>query len=48
MMIYTNLDKLDIGARKSAMPKTGVNGIRSLDHVGGNAGGSAAKGVNHS
>jgi hypothetical protein len=48
MMEYVPFDNLSIGARKSAMPKGGANNIKSLSHVGGNAGGSAAKGVNHS
>lgn len=33
-MVYTNIEKMDIGARPSGMPKGGVNGIRSLEHVG--------------
>jgi len=47
MMEYVPFDNLGIGARKSAMPKGGANNIKSLSHVGGTAGGSSAKGVNH-
>jgi hypothetical protein len=45
MLEYPPFDNLDIGARKSAMPKGMKNGM-SLDHVGGSAG-NAGKGVNH-
>lgn len=37
MMEYVDFNRMGIGARKSAMPD-GLNGIRSLDHVGKNAG----------
>jgi|HubBroStandDraft_6_1064221.scaffolds.fasta_scaffold23820_2 hypothetical protein len=47
LMVTVPFDNLGIGARKSAMPKGGANNIRGLDHVGGSAGGSSAKGVNH-
>lgn len=38
-MVYVATDKMDIGARKSAMPKTASEGPRSLEHTGGSAGG---------
>lgn len=38
MMEYTNLDKLDIGARKSGMPNSASDGPKGLEHVGGSAG----------
>ncbi len=37
-MEYVPFDKLDIGARSSGLPKGTMNGIKSLEHVGGSAG----------
>jgi hypothetical protein len=34
LMEYTNLDTMDIGARPSGLPKGGVNGMKSIQHVG--------------
>lgn len=36
-MEYVNFDKLGIGARSSGLPKESINGIKNLDHVGGDA-----------
>jgi hypothetical protein len=38
IMIRVNLDKMDIGARSSGMPKGGLSNGMSLDHVGSSAG----------
>lgn len=40
LMEYVPFDTLDIGARKSGLPKDGKKGDLALDHVGGTAGGS--------
>lgn len=37
-MEYTTFDKMGIGSRTSGLPKSGTNGIKSLDHVGDSAG----------
>lgn len=37
MMEYTSFPTMGIGARKSGLPKDGVNGAKSLDHVGSSA-----------
>jgi hypothetical protein len=34
LMEYTQFPQMDIGARPSGMPKGGVSGIKSLEHVG--------------
>ena len=34
MMEYVEFDKMDIGARPSGQPKGGVNGAKSIEHVG--------------
>ena len=39
MEYVADFTKLGIGARSSGLPKESVNGIKSLDHVGGSAGG---------
>ena len=39
IMEYPPFDKLGIGARASGMPKSGTNGVKSLDHVGGTTSG---------
>ena len=39
LLVYVATDKMDIGARKSAMPKTASEGPKSLEHTGGSAGG---------
>ena len=39
MSYVEDFSKLGIGARSSGLPKEGVNRIKSLDHVGGSAGG---------
>lgn len=39
MEYVEDFTKLGIGARSSGLPKEGVNNIKSLDHVGGSAGG---------
>jgi hypothetical protein len=33
MMEYVEFDKMGIGARPSALPKGGINDIKSLEHV---------------
>jgi hypothetical protein len=38
MMEYTKLTDMDIGARRSGMPKTVSSGPRSIEHVGKSAG----------
>ena len=38
LMIYTNIEHMDIGARNSGKPKTASTGPKGLDHVGGSAG----------
>lgn len=43
MMVYINTEKMDIGARPSGLPKNDVGGIKSLEHVGKEARGSAKK-----
>jgi hypothetical protein len=40
-MEYVEFEKMDIGARPSGLPKGGVAGIRSIEHVGKEARGSA-------
>ena len=37
-MVYVPTDNMDIGARKSGMPKSASAGPKSLEHVGGSAG----------
>ena len=37
LMEYTSFPTMGIGARKSGLPKDGVNGVKSLDHVGSSA-----------
>lgn len=44
-MVYVPMDRMDIGARNSGLPKAASTGPKSLEHVGGSAGsGSASKG----
>jgi hypothetical protein len=38
MMETVNFDKMGIGARPSGLPKESVNGIKSIEHVGGSEG----------
>jgi hypothetical protein len=40
MEYIPSFDTLGIGARRSGLPKGGVNNIKSLDHVGGGQGGA--------
>lgn len=44
MMIYVPMDTMNIGARKSGMPKSASEGPKSLEHVGGSEGNRGAKG----
>ena len=43
MMEYVPFEKMDIGARASGLPKNSPNEIKSLEHVGGVASGTAKK-----
>jgi hypothetical protein len=43
IMEYVDFDKLGYGGRKSAMPKSTPNGIKSLEHVGMSAEGGKGK-----
>ena len=38
IMVYVPMDKMDIGARSSGLPKSASTGLKSLEHVGGSAG----------
>ena len=38
IMVYVPMDKMDIGARSSGLPKSASTGPKSLEHVGGSAG----------
>lgn len=38
VMIRVDLDKMDIGARTSGMPKGGIKNDMSIEHVGGTEG----------
>lgn len=40
MMVYVQMDKMDIGARESGKPKMASTGPKSLEHVGSSAGSS--------
>jgi hypothetical protein len=35
MMVAVQKDGMGIGARRSGLPKESMNGIKSLEHVGG-------------
>jgi hypothetical protein len=39
LMVYTSMDHMGIGARKSGTPKSASEGPHSLEHVGKNAAG---------
>lgn len=43
LLEYVPFEKMDIGARASGQPKNNVNGIKSLEHVGKEARGTAKK-----
>jgi hypothetical protein len=38
MMVGVDKNKMGIGARSSGLPKESMNGIKSIEHVGGSAG----------
>ncbi len=38
IMEYVPFNRMGIGARSSGLPKENLNGVKSLDHVGGSAG----------
>ena len=38
IMVYVPMDKMDIGARSSGLPKSASTGPKSLEHFGGSAG----------
>ena len=47
LMEYVPMDTMGIGARPSGLPKGGVNGMKSIEHVGdsdGQRGGEPAQG----
>lgn len=43
MMEYVEFEKMDIGARPSALPKGDASGIKSLEHVGEDGSRGSAK-----
>ena len=43
MMEYVDFARMGIGARSSGLPQGGVNGTKSLDHVGKSASGDGSK-----
>ena len=40
LLVYTTMDSMGIGARRSGLPKAASDGPRSLEHVGTSANGS--------
>lgn len=44
LMVYPPFPTMDIGARKSGLPKEASTGPKSLDHVGGSDGTSGGEG----
>jgi hypothetical protein len=43
LCVYVPMDRMDIGARPSGMPKGDVSQIKPLEHVGKEARGTAKK-----
>ena len=43
MMEYVDFARMGIGARSSGLPQGGVNGVKSLEHVGNSATGGNSK-----